>query len=196
MYPDVNYPVKEEEAFSGEPFKGYEGVGWVKRFCEKAFTYYHNVTSTKFAFVRTTAVYGPHDNFDSDKLHVIPATIKKGISKEDPFIVWGDGTAVRDFVYVDDFIDGIFEVIRKEIWNDPINIATGTETTIQQMVETVIDLCNYYPKIIYDSSKPTAIPYRMLNVEKAKRMLGWTPKTNLVNGLYKTINWYKNEKHI
>lgn len=196
MYPDVNYPVKEDEAFSGEPFKGYEGVGWVKRFCEKAFRYYNNVTTTKFAFVRTTAVYGPHDNFDTDKLHVIPATIMKAVAKENPFIVWGDGTAIRDFVYVDDFVDGIMEVINREIWNDPINIATGTETTIKQMVETIINLCGYHPQVVYDSTKPTAIPYRMVDINKAKKMIDWSPKTTLVNGLYKTINWYKNEKHI
>jgi GDP-L-fucose synthase len=191
MYPPVTYPVKEEQGFEGEPFHGYHGIGWVKRFLEKSYMYYHNISTTKFVLLRSAAMYGPHDNFTPNKGHVIPDTIIKAVNKTNPYYVWGDGTAVRDFVYVDDFIDGMISAVKNKAFNNPINIATGSPTTIKALVETTTRLSGYSPEIIYDPTKPTAIPFRLINVEKAKNLLNWSSSTSLESGLEKTITWYK-----
>jgi len=191
MYPDVTYPVKEEEGFSDEPFKGYEGVGLVKRFLEKSFLHYSNISNTKFVLTRTTAVYGANDNFHSDKAHVIPDTIMKAVKQVNPYYVWGDGSAIRDFVYVEDFVEGMLLCIEHGIYNDPINIATGVPTSVKELVETATDICGYKPEIIFDPTKPTAIPIRLVNIDKSKRLLNWKCSTDLRTGLEKTINWYK-----
>lgn len=192
MYPNVTYPVTEEEGFSGEPFKGYAGIGLVKRFLEKSFMHYNDISSTKFVLVRSTAVYGPHDNFTPTKAHVIPDTIIKAVKQTNPFVVWGDGSAVRDFIYVDDFVDGMLLAVEKGVYVNPINIATGIKTSVKDLVETTTKLCGYSPEIVYDTTKPTAIPVRLVSVEKAKSVLNWTYSTSLEEGLTKTINWYKN----
>jgi len=191
MYPSVTYAVKEEQGFEGDPFIGYQGIGWVKRFLEKSYMHYGNISTTKFVLLRSAAIYGPHDNFTPNKGHVIPDTIIKSANKINPYYVWGDGTAVRDFVYVDDFVDGMVSAVEHKAFNNPINIATGVPTTIKTLVETTTKLCGYSPEIIYDPTKPTAIPFRLINVEKAKTLLNWNSSTSLELGLEKTINWYK-----
>lgn len=192
MYPPVLYPVKEEEGFDGDPYKSYEGIGWVKRYCEKLCMHYHKITSTKFAMVRTTAVYGPNDNFHPDRSHVIPDLIMKAHRKENPFYVWGDGTQIRDFIYVDDFIEGMLLTIENHPNADPINIATGMPTSVKQLVSIITEKSGYNPEFQYDASKPTAIPYRLVSTEKAKKILGWSAPTSLNDGITKTIEWYRN----
>jgi len=191
MYPAIDYPVKEEQGFEDEPFIGYQGIGWVKRYLEKAYTHYSNISKTNFIFLRSSAIYGPHDNFTPNKCHVIPDTIIKAVSKTDPYCVWGDGSAIRDFIYVEDFVDGMITAIEKKVYGNPINIGTGIPTSIKMLVETTTRLCNYSPQIIYDMTKPTAIPFRMIDVNKAKNILNWNYRTPIEQGLEKTINWYK-----
>ena len=97
MYPDADYPVKEDEGFVGNPHPAYFGVAWMKRYAEIVCNHFNNITDTKFSIIRTTAMYGPHDNFN-DRGHVIPQLIMKADSGMNPFEIWGDGTQVRDLL--------------------------------------------------------------------------------------------------
>lgn len=191
MYPDVSYPVKEIEAFDLDPSKVYTGVGWMKRYCEKMCMYYHSISKTKFAMIRTTAIYGPHDNFNPERCHVIPDLIMRAARLENPFEIWGDGTQIRDFIYVDDLVDGLFEVIEKHPNADPINIATGEKTTVKTLSETVVNEFGYTPTFVFNTSKPIMIPVRLVSVAKATSVLGWKSKVSLKEGIQKTVNWYK-----
>ncbi len=189
MYPDADYPVKEDEGFVGNPPSAYFGVAWMKRYAEIVCNHFNNITDTKFSIIRTTAMYGPHDNFN-DRGHVIPQLIMKADSKMDPFEVWGDGTQVRDFTYVDDVIDALLLVTEKSNGRT-YNVATGIPTTVTELAETITDIYGYIPEFKYDLTKPTMISKRMVDVSKIYKELNWKAKHTLREGLEKTIKWYK-----
>ena len=193
MYPDVDYPVTEDEAYNSNPHELYNGVGWMKRYCEKAIEYYNSISSTKFGIVRTTAIYGPHDAFN-DNGHVIPQLILKADSKMNPFEIWGDGNQIRDFIYVDDVVDGLMTIVEKNPTARAYNLATGKGTTIKELVETITDIYGYCPIFNYDTTKPTMIPIRLVDVSRIKNEFGWQSKYNLRVGLEKTILWFKENK--
>ena len=111
-----------------------------------------------------------------------------------PFEVWGDGSQVRDFVYVDDVVDGLLTVIEKDPNANPYNVATGTGTTIKELVEIITDIYGYEPKFNFDTTKPIMIPKRLLDVSKIKNNLGWEANHDVRLGLEKTIKWYRDNK--
>lgn len=194
MYPDVSHAVKEDEAYDDEPHELYRGVGWMKRYVEKVIEYYQDISDTKFGVIRTTAIYGPHDAFNENG-HVIPQLIMKADSAMDPFEVWGDGTQVRDFIYVDDVVDAVMTVVEKAPTGRPYNAATGTGTTVTDLVDTITSIYGYSPTINYDTTKPTMIPTRLVDVSRIKDELGWEAKHSLREGLEKTIEWYRYKSH-
>ena len=189
MYPDADYPVREDEAFVGNPHPAYFGVAWMKRYAEIVCNHFNNITDTKFSIIRTTAMYGPHDNFN-DRGHVIPQLIMKADSGMNPFEIWGDGKQIRDFTYVDDVMDALLLVTEKSNGR-AYNVATGTPTTVTELVETITDIYGYKPEFKYDLSKPTMIPKRVVDVSKIYKELNWKAKHTLRDGLEKTIEWYK-----
>ena len=193
MYPDVSYAVNEDEAYNSEPHKLYRGVGWMKRYSEKVIEYYNSISTTKFGMIRTTAIYGPNDAFN-DNGHVIPQLILKADSYMNPFEVWGDGNQIRDFIYVDDVVDGLMTVVEKNPNATPYNVATGKGTSVKELVETITDIYGYSPEFKYDTTKPTMIPIRLVDVSRIKNELGWQSKYSLRDGLENTINWHKNNK--
>ena len=165
----------------------------MKRYCEEVCMYCHDITSTKFALVRTTALYGPFDIFDPEKCHAIPALVVKAHQKNDPFEIWGDGSQVRDFVFIRDMIDGLLLTIEKHAEADPINIASGTASTINDVVRHIVNQYpGYSPKIVHDTSKPIMIPVRLVDVSKAKSVLGWSGQTTLEEGIAETVKWFEN----
>jgi GDP-L-fucose synthase len=193
MYPDVSHPVNEDEAYDAEPHKLYRGVGWMKRYVEQVIRYYQDISETKFGVVRTTAIYGPHDAFNENG-HAIPQLILKADAGMNPFEVWGDGTQTRDFIYVDDVVDAVMTVVEKAPTGRPYNASTGKGTTVTELVETITDVYGYKPEFNYDTTKPTMIPVRLVDVSRIKDEVGWEAKTSLKEGLEKTIEWYKNNK--
>ena len=138
IYPDADYPVKEDEGFVGNPHPAYYGVAWMKRYAEIVCNHFNNITDTKFSIIRTTAMYGPHDNFNN-RGHVIPQLIMKAENKMNPFEIWGDGTQVRDFTYVDDVIDGLLLVMKNHN-GETYNVATGKPTTVTELGEILTDI--------------------------------------------------------
>ena len=189
MYPDVDYPVKEEEGFVGNPHPAYFGVAWMKRYAEIVCNHFNNITDTKFSIIRTTAMYGPHDNFN-DRGHVIPQLIMKANDGMDPFDIWGDGNQIRDFTYVDDVIDALLLVTKKSNGR-AYNVATGIPTTVTELVETITDIYGYKPEFKYDLTKPIMVSKRVVDVSKIYEELNWKTKHTLREGLEKTIGWYK-----
>ena len=189
MYPDADYPVKEDEGFVGNPHPAYFGVAWMKRYAEIVCNHFNNITDTKFSIIRTTAMYGPHDNFN-DRGHVIPQLIMKADSGMNPFEIWGDGTQVRDFTYVDDVMDALLLVTEKSNGR-AYNVATGTPTTVTELVETITDIYGYKPEFKYDLTKPIMVSKRVVDVSKIYEELNWKTKHTLREGLEKTIEWYK-----
>lgn len=142
--------------------------------------------------VRPGNVYGPYDDFELESSHVIPALIKKVVEKYNPIEVWGTGRDIKDFIYVEDLVEGLIVAMEKVNQFDQINIAGGKPITIRHVLKAILKADNFInPKIVFNSSKPTMIPIRLINISKAKNILNFVPKTSLKEGIQKTIHWYK-----
>lgn len=197
VYPLTDYPVKENDV-SNEFYKSYHIVAWMKRFTEIVCDMYASKITKpmKTVVVRPGNLYGPYDKFDWEKSKVIPALIRRAIEKHDPFVVWGDGMDLKDFLYIDDYIDGMMLAMEKINKFQPINIASGQAVTIRDVLNKIL-LAADYPNapVEYDTSKPTMIPKRLIDNTLAKNLLGWSPRVSLEEGLKKTVGWYLEAYH-
>jgi GDP-L-fucose synthase len=144
-----------------------------------------------------TNLYGPNDNFDLETSHVLPAMIAKfhnalSHSKHWEVELWGDGSAMREFLHVDDLAESCYICMQKYDEEGHINVGTGEDVTIKQLAETIADVVGYKRHINWDTTKPNGTPRKVLNVDKIKS-LGWEPKIGLREGIEKTYEWYKTQ---
>lgn len=193
VYPLTDFAVKETDV-TNEFFKTYHVVAWMKRFTEIVCEMYANRIKEpmKTVVVRPGNLYGPYDKFDWEKSKVVPALMRRAIEKQDPFVVWGDGMDIKDFLYIDDCIDGLILAMEKLDGFEPINIASGEAVTIRDVLASILKASDYQDAPVeYDSTKPTMIPKRMIDISLAQEKLGFQPKVSLEEGLLKTIEWYK-----
>jgi GDP-L-fucose synthase len=189
-YPDKRYPITEDEYWDEEPHEAYFGYGWMRRYREKLMEFVSGFSDLKIALGRGTAMYGPYDNFNPKTCHVIPALIHRVLSGEDPFVVWGTPDVVRDFLYVRDVVDGGLLVLEKGESMKPYNIGAGTAITVGDIVESILKATDKNPKIVYDETKPTTIPFRMVSTDRIQNELGFKSKWTFEEGIQKTVNWY------
>jgi GDP-L-fucose synthase len=149
-----------------------------------------------------TNLYGPNDNFDLETSHVLPAMIAKfHYMKENGYTIdmggpwygtvklWGDGSAMREFLHVDDLAEACYVCMQNYNEAEHINIGTGEDVTIKQLAETIASVVGYHGEIEWDTSKPNGTPRKVLNVDKIKS-LGWEPKISLRDGIESTYCWY------
>ncbi len=191
VYPPMNEPMKEEQAWSGEPYPLYAGLAWVKRFSEKLCKFYQDNSGLKVAIIRPSGAYGRFDNFDENTSHVLPAIIKRALSGVNPLKVWGDGRDIRDFVHASDIARGLLLAVEKYATCDPVNIASGQACTTKELAQTILDVIGSRVKIELDKSKPTALRARRVDISKARKVLGYGPAVLLREGLADTINWFR-----
>ena len=190
-YPAYPHPVKEEEMWLEEPHPSYFGYGWMRRYVEKLGEYVSRQSECSVVIVRPSAVYGPGDNFMDDTGHVIPMLIKRAIRGENPFVVWGSGDEVRDFIHVSDFADACLLALEKCNRFDPVNIGAGKANTIREIVDLILAAAGRHGvPVLFDTTKPTTIPYRMIDIEKARRLLDFEPAISLETGIRNTVQWY------
>ena len=193
VYPVTDYPVKEEDV-SFEFFEKYFIVGWMKRFSEIMCQMYSTKISRPMqtVIVRPANIYGPMDDFEWETSHVLPALIRRVVERHDPIEAWGDGRDIKDFIYIDDLIDGLILAMEKIDGFDVVNIASGKEYCLRDILDIIIRIDEYEnAKVEYDASKPTMIPKRLIDPSKAKRLFGFKTKTPIEDGLKKTIAWYR-----
>ncbi len=186
--------VKEDEMFNGDPYDPYFGVGWMKRYTEILCRLYSEKLKNpmKTVVIRPSNIYGPYDKFDIATSHVMAATIRKVAERHRPIEVWGDGNDVRDLIYIDDVIDAIILATEKIDRFDPINIGYGKGYSIKEILQEAIEIDGFDDAlIVYDSSKPSMIPIRLIDTQKAEKLLGFRPKTDIREGIKKTIDWYR-----
>jgi|TARA_B110000093_G_C12948653_1_gene401406 GDP-L-fucose synthase len=164
--------------------------GWAKRMAEMQIQAYKKQYNLKnFFSVRPCNVYGPGDNFDPENAMVIPTLMNRIFNKENPVIIWGDGTAVRDFAYAGDVADGIILTIVKGTGNfDFLNLGSGNGYTIKELVETLSQVTSFNYK--FDETKNSGFPRRIMNIDNAKKIIGYQPKVSLKEGLQETWSWY------
>jgi len=194
VYPPTDFPVKEDEMFKGDLFEKYFCVGWMKRFTEILCQMYATKIKNplKTVVVRPANIYGPYDDFDWETSHVIPALIRKVVERHQPIEVWGDGNDVKDMIFIDDFIEGMLLAMEHIDTYDPINIATGRPCSIKQALDVILDVDNYRDaEISFNTSKPSMIPKRLIDISKARELLGFEAKTSLRASIMKTVSWYR-----
>lgn len=192
LYQEADTPLKEEDLdLNVDPPSIYMGVGWFNRYIEKLALFYRIRYGMKIGIVRPTSIYGPYDNFGDEGSHVIPALIKRAFRGENSFVVWGNGEDIRDFYYVEDLISDILTVGEKYCDAGPINLGSGKSTSVKEVVAVVLKESGCKATVRYDTSKPTSLAYRVMNLDKAKKLLGDDEKTSLDEGIKKTIRWYK-----
>ncbi len=150
----------------------------------------------KISIVRPSNTYGPYDNFAQDSAMVIPSLIRKILNGENPIVVWGDGSQIRDFVYTDDVARGMMLVMEKNPGpENPVNLGSGNKQTIKQALEIIINNSDKLPKIVYETSKNYGDKIRTMNISRALA-LGFNPQVSLEQGIKKTMAWYNENKEI
>jgi GDP-L-fucose synthase len=191
-YPNnIDIPYKEEDLWKGYPDINTSAYGIAKRTIMELIKKYNIEYGMNAISLIPTNLYGPYDHFNLDYAHVIPMLIKKFTEAKGSVEVWGTGEATRDFLYVGDAVDGIIKAIEKYDSPDPVNIGSGKETSIKELIETIAHIVEFKGNLIWDISKPDGTPRRCLDISKAKKEFGFEVKTSLEDGLRKTIEWYK-----
>lgn len=194
--PSGNRPVREDEMFKGDPYDTYFGVGWMKRYTEILCRLYSEKLKNpmKTVVLRPSNIYGPYDKFDFATSHVMAATIRKVVERHNPIRIWGNGDDIRDLIYVDDFIDALILAAEKVDAFDPINIGFGKGYSIKEILHTALKIDGFEDaKVIYDVTKPSMIPIRLIDTKKAEEVLGFKAITDLREGIRKTIEWYRKQ---
>lgn len=187
-------PFKEEDLWNGYPEETNAPYGIAKKVLLVMLQAYRQQYGFNGIYLLPVNMYGPGDNFDPKVSHVIAALIKKIYDAKKQgkkeIVVWGDGSATREFFYVEDAAEAIILATEKYNKPDPINIGAGFEISIKELVEMLVKLMDFKGKIIWDKSKPNGQPRRMLDTTKAKKEFGFVAKTKFEDGLKKTIEWY------
>jgi GDP-L-fucose synthase len=192
VYPLTDFAVSEGDV-TGDFFEKYFIVGWMKRFSELMCEMYATKISKPMPtlIVRPGNLYGPLDKYKKHESKVIAALIRRAYERENPFEVWGDGQDIKDFLYIDDFIDALLETFAKSGDFDVFNIASGMPVTIKEVLKDIIQISqNQDIEVKFDTSKPTMIPIRMIDISKIKKEISWKPKISIYDGLKQTYEWY------
>lgn len=193
MYQSNSELRQTEESFDAnlEVFPPYFGVAATKLYVEKLCEFYSKISDTKFTVIRHSNIYGPWDKYDLNKSHVMGATISKVMSSNNELEIWGDGTEVRDFLFVDDLVELVKTSIEKQTTKFLlINAGSDVGISIHDLVKLVIKLSGKQIKIKFNSNKPTLKFSFIADSSKAYNQLGWKSTTQLEVGIAKTILWW------
>ena len=190
-------PFNEENLWNGYPEETNAPYGLAKKMLLVQAQAYRQQYNFNVIYLLPVNLYGPRDNFDLETSHVIPAIIRKCIEakrkRKGEITVWGTGKPTREFLYVEDAAEGILLAAEKYNKPDPVNLGTGFEICIYDLVKLIIKLTNFSGKIVWDTSKPDGQPRRYLDTSRAKKEFAFKAKTSLEEGLKKTIEWVQKE---
>ena len=178
---------REGENQDGPPMDMFPG--WAKRMAElqvEAYKIQYGLET--IAIVRPCNVYGPGDNFDPQNAMVIPTLLSRIHRGEDPVVIWGDGSAVRDFAYSRDVAEGTILALYHGTGGGFVNLGSGTGVTIAQLVDTLHEFLPFNHQ--FDTTRPSGFPKRVMDITKAKTMIHYNPTTTLRQGLEATWNWF------
>lgn len=189
-------PFKEDDLWNGYPEETNAPYGVAKKALLVQLQAYRQQYGFNGIYLLPVNLYGPEDNFDPKSSHVIPALIRKvheaQLREEKQIPVWGDGTPTREFLYSEDAARGI--VMGTQFYNDPepVNLGTGYEISIRDLISLICELMEYEGEIVWQTDKPNGQPRRCLDTERAKQAYGFVTQVGFRQGLTNTINWYRN----
>ncbi|MBX3396157.1 MAG: GDP-L-fucose synthase [Phycisphaerae bacterium] len=190
----ASVPFREDDLWSGYPEETNAPYGVAKKALLVMLQAYRTQYGLNGIFLQPVNLYGPGDHFDPASSHVIPAMIRKFVEARAggaaDVVLWGTGSASREFLFVDDCADGIVAALRRYDGPEPINLGTGEEITIQSLADRIRQIVGYEGGIAWDASKPDGQPRRRLDTSRAAQWLDWRSSTSLDDGLRRTIEWY------
>ncbi len=188
-------PFQEKDLWSGYPEETNAPYGLAKKTLLVQGQAYRQQYGFNSIHLMPVNLYGPGDHFDLQTSHVIPALIRKCLEairdKKPEIICWGDGSPTREFLYVADCAEGLTLAAERYEGGEPINLGSGSEISIKDLVHLIAELTGYNGRIIWDTSKPNGQPRRCLDTRLAQERFGFQAKTPLREGLEQTIRWYR-----
>ncbi len=188
-------PFKEEHLWDGYPEETNAPYGIAKKALLVQCQSYRQQYGMNAIYLLPVNLYGPRDNFDLESSHVIPALIRKCVEAKraqlDKIVVWGTGNATREFLYVEDCAEAIIQATIKYDGAEPVNVGSGMEISIKNLVQLICNLIDFKGKIEWDTTKPDGQPRRCLDISRAIEYFGWKATTDFRDGLKKTIQWFE-----
>lgn len=198
-YPKLTpVPFKEDDLWSGYPEETNAPYGLAKKMLLVQSQSYRQQYDFNSIFLMPVNLYGPRDNFDPESSHVIPALIKKCFDAMDEqrqeIVVWGSGSATREFLYAEDAAEAIVLATERYNKSEPVNLGNGQEVSINKLVEHIVQLTGFKGRVIWDATKPDGQPRRCLDISRALHEFGFKAKTTFYEGLKQTVEWYRRER--
>ena len=188
-------PFREEELWNGYPEETNAAYGLAKKMLLVQSQAYRDQYGFNSIYLLPVNLYGPGDNFDPKSSHVIPALIRKCVEAvdrgADRVEVWGDGSATREFLYVEDAAEAIVLAAERYNSSDPVNIGSGNEISIKDLVGKVAAAVGFTGRIVWDATKPNGQPRRRLDTQRAAERFGFRATTGFDEGLQRTVEWYR-----
>lgn len=200
-YPRITpVPFREDDLWNGYPEPVTAPYGIAKKAILVQCQTYREQYGLDAIFLMPVNLYGPGDHFDLENSHVIPAMIRKFIDAveagSDEVVLWGDGSATREFLYVEDAAEGILLATERYSKPEPVNLGTGVEISICETAKAVANAIGFQGRIVWDTSKPNGQPRRRLDVTRAEREFGFKATTPLRSGLDRTVLWYVAQRQL
>ncbi len=190
-------PFREDDLWNGYPEETNAPYGLAKKMLLVQAQTYRQQYGFNAIYLLPVNLYGQGDNFDLESSHVIPALIRKCIEaakrNDDHIVVWGTGKPTREFLYVEDAAEGILLAAEKYNGSEPVNLGSGMEISIRDLVYLIARLTGFKGEIVWDDTKPDGQPRRCLDTSRAERLFGFRARTSFEDGLRRTIEWYKQD---
>jgi GDP-L-fucose synthase len=188
-------PFREEDLWNGYPEETNAPYGLAKKMLLVQSEAYRQQYDYNSIFLLPVNLYGPGDSFDLESSHVIPALIRKCLEAQqrgdEEIVAWGDGSATREFLFVEDAAEGIVLAAERYNDSDPVNLGSGFEISIKDLLTTIARHTGFTGRIVWDTTKPNGQPRRALNTDRAYERFGFRATTDFDEGLRKTIDWYR-----
>jgi GDP-L-fucose synthase len=184
-------PFSEDDLWNGYPEETNAPYGVAKKAVLVGAQAYREQYGLDSVFLLPANLYGPRDNFHETNAHVIPDLIRKMVDSPERIVLWGDGSPSREFLYVEDLVEALLLAADRYDGAEPVNVGTGVETRIRDLVELVADVTGFEGEIEWDTSMPNGQPRRCLDVTRARELLGFEARTPLREGLERTVEWYR-----
>ncbi len=184
-------PFREEHLWDGYPEETNAPYGVAKKAILVGAQAYRQQYGLDSIFLLPANLYGPRDNFHDTNAHVIADLIRKMLASSDEIVLWGDGSPTREFLYVDDAVEGLLLASARYDGAEPVNLGAGKEISIRDLADLVADVTGFEGRIVWDTSMPNGQPRRSLDPSRALELFGFAARTPLREGLERTIAWYR-----
>ncbi|MBA3374566.1 MAG: GDP-L-fucose synthase [Actinobacteria bacterium] len=184
-------PFREASLWDGFPEETNAPYGVAKKAVLVGAQAYREQYGLNTVFLLPTNLYGPRDNFDLQTSHVIPALIRKMVEGEDEVVLWGDGSPTREFLYVEDCVEGFVLAAERYDGPEPANLGASREISIEELAGVVAEVVGYEGEIVWDRSKPGGQPRRSVDGSRAQELFGFEARTGLRDGIERTVAWYR-----